>query len=73
MQSRPRPVLVLNPATDGAFHTRTRELAEGSRTPAELQEALHVHYPEAVVRSRDLAGEDETWYVYRDGRWVPST
>lgn len=73
MQSRPRPVLVVNPATDGPFEARARELAEGSRTPAELQEALRAHYPEAVVRSRDLAGEDETWYVYRDGRWVPST
>ena len=73
MQSRPRPVLVVNPATDVPFDAQARELAAASRTPAELQEALRAHYPEAVVRSRDLAGEDETWYVYRDGRWVPST
>ena len=73
MHSRPRPVLVLNPATDGPFEARARELATGNRTPGELQEALRADYPQAVVRSRDLAGEDETWYVYRDGRWVPST
>lgn len=73
MHSRPRPVLVVNPATDGPFDAQTRELALASRTPAELQAALRAEYPEAVVRSRDLAGEDETWYVYRDGRWVPST
>ena len=73
MHSRPRPVLVVNPATDGPFDARARELALASRTPAELQAALRPEYPEAVVRSRDLAGEDETRYVYRDGRWVPST
>ena len=45
MHSRPRPVLVVNPATDGPFDARARELALASRTPAELQAALRPEYP----------------------------
>ncbi|HEY7970357.1 MAG TPA: hypothetical protein VID95_10210 [Candidatus Limnocylindrales bacterium] len=70
----PRPVLVLNPPDDRDFTSLARRLvSEGVRTPDELEQRLHERHPSAVVRPRELAGEPaETWYVYRDGRWVPS-
>ena len=36
----------------------------------DLQERLRSVYPRALVRSRGLASDDHTWYVYREGRWV---
>jgi hypothetical protein len=68
----PRPVLVLNPVGDADFAALAGDLVdEGCRTPEELQRALRSRHPYAVVHPRELAGEpSETWYVYRDGRWV---
>ena len=65
------PVLITNPPDDVRF----RDFAEASvGEPAEttrLQAIIRTRYPEAVVRARDLSGEQLTvWYVYRDGRWV---
>ena len=70
----PRPVLVLNPPDDRDFTSLARQLvSEGVRSPDELEQRLHERHPSAVVRPRELAGEPaETWYVYRDGRWIPS-
>ncbi len=66
-----RPMLIVNPASDRAF----RELAESALSPSDdpqaLQDRLREHYPKAVVRARDLSGEEVVvWYVYREGRWV---
>ena len=71
----PRPLLVLNPPGDARFAALSgRLLDEGCRTPEELQRHLRAEHPFAVVRRRGLAGEpSETWYVYRDGRWVASS
>ena len=66
------PVLIINPRSDRAFAARVHELAASARSPAALEAALRLHHPAAVVRPRALNGEHETWYVYRDGHWVPS-
>jgi hypothetical protein len=74
---RPPPlrlVLVTNPADDRGFAAAaTRLAAEVVGRPEALQAMLRMRYRRAVVRRRDLAGEQfETWYVYRDGRWTAS-
>ncbi len=69
----PRPLLVLNPTDDTEFRTIVREMLDGATSPAVLQGRLREQHPRAVVRARGLSGEPaETWYVYRDGRWVGS-
>jgi hypothetical protein len=64
--------LVVNPRDDMPFVALAEGLvADGVRTPKELQDRLRREYPEAVVRARELDGEAFTiWYVYRDGHWV---
>ena len=64
--------LVVNPRDDTPFVTMAERLvADGVRSPNELQERLRREYPDAVVRARELDGEAFTiWYVYRDGHWV---
>ena len=68
------PVLVLNPPDDREFRDlATRLIDEGVRAPASLQRRLRERHPHAIVRPRDLVGEQTSiWYVYRDGRWVGS-
>ncbi len=72
MRGSDEPVLIINPRSDGGFAALVHALAGDTRSPAELQAALRQHHPAAVVRPRALNGEHETWYVYRDGHWVPS-
>jgi len=64
--------LVVNPRDDTPFVALAeRVVAEGVRSPSELQHRLRQEYPDAVVRARELDGEAFTiWYVYRDGHWV---
>jgi hypothetical protein len=64
--------LVVNPRDDTHFVALAeRLLADGVRSPNDLQERLRQEYPDAVVRARELDGEAFTiWYVYRDGHWV---
>ena len=64
--------LVVNPRDDRPFVALAESLvADGARSPDELQTRLREEYPEAVVRARELDGEAFTiWYVYRDGHWV---
>ena len=64
--------LVVNPRDDTTFVALAEGLvADGARSPRELQDRLRREYPEAVVRARELDGEAFTiWYVYRDGHWV---
>jgi hypothetical protein len=63
-------ILILNPLDDDEFLRLARDLAGQAGHPEALQTRLRQYYPDAVVRPRDLSGERETWYVYRDGRWV---
>ncbi len=69
-----RPLLVINPLTDASFVDETKRLMrEGELSPDDLQRELRKTYPRAVVRIRGLSAElDETWYVYREGSWIPS-
>jgi hypothetical protein len=68
------PVLVVNPRSDEAFDDLANRLtANGAHTPAALERGLRERYPNAVVRERSLSSEPIiTWYVYREGVWVPS-
>jgi len=71
-EPRSRPTLVLNPPDDQEFRSYAEECLEsGINLPLALQDRLRPRYPRAIVRPRELAGEQaEIWYVYRDGRWV---
>jgi hypothetical protein len=64
--------LVVNPRSDTPFvGLAERLMADGVRSPEDLQQRLRREYPEAVVRARELDGEAFTiWYVYRDGHWI---
>ncbi len=72
--SESRPTLVLNPPDDDAFRASAEGLLEdGVGDPADLQARLRERWPDALVRPRELAGEQaQIWYVYRDGHWVRS-
>jgi hypothetical protein len=71
-----RPVLVVNPRTDASFvafvHDQVSSLHDID--PLSLQVRLRERHPAATVHARLLSSEPSIiWYVYRDGRWVPST
>ena len=67
------PDLIVNPMHDAVFGEHARRLAAVSDDPEALQARLRQHYPDAVVRRRELSGEPfEMWYVYRDGHWSPA-
>lgn len=69
-----RRILVVNPRSDGTFREVAEQLAANDAdTPAALQHKLRERYPAAVVRERSLSNEHiVTWYVYREGTWVPT-
>jgi hypothetical protein len=70
-----RPVLVVNPRTDSLFVEYVRKQIDDlpDAEPHVLEQRLRKHHPAATVHARVLAGEPTTvWYVYRDGRWIPS-
>ena len=69
-----KPRLVINPASDTVFVAFAQLIAQdGVASTDEFERRLRVQYPRAVVRARQLADEPIlVWYVYRDGRWIPS-
>jgi hypothetical protein len=74
MQPVRLPVIVANPAGDREFRALVNAgLISGARFPEELEAVLRTRYPNAIVRPRELAGEQSTvWYVYREGHWIRS-
>jgi hypothetical protein len=68
------PVLVVNPRSDARFaELVTNLLQDPDLTAEELGVRLREAFPRAIVRRRLLSGESpETWYVYREGTWIPS-
>jgi hypothetical protein len=67
------PRVYANPRNDASFLAAIARLLPYASTPRDLQRLLRQHYPEAVVRARELSSEPTVvWYAYRDGRWVPS-
>jgi len=69
-----RPALVINPGSDTAFmNAADRQVANGIESAIEMERVLQETFPRAVVRERSISGERyPTWYVYRDGSWVPN-
>jgi hypothetical protein len=68
---RVRPNLFVNPLSDAGFARRTTEFVrDGAVRPEDLADRLRPTYPGVVARARDIEGEAESWYVYRDGHWV---
>ena len=66
-----RPNLFVNPLSDTAFAKRTADcMTAGAARPEDLAAQLRGTYPNVVARKRDISGEAESWYVYRDGHWV---
>jgi hypothetical protein len=67
------PILVVNPASDWQLVTTAHELLrQGASSPAVLEAGLRLHYPEVVVRPRELSNESrKIWYIYREGHWIP--
>lgn len=66
-----RPNLFVNPLSDAAFVRRTSDfVTAGTTRPEDLADQLRATYPNVVARKRDISGEAESWYVYRDGHWV---
>ena len=71
-----RPLLVINPPTDADFVRLVATSVGGGGAAARdleqelrnLEQELRKQFPRAVVRERQLSGEDgPTWYVYREG------
>lgn len=66
-----RPNLFVNPMSDAAFAQQTADFVTGGTTrPEDLADQLRPAYPNVVARMREISGEAESWYVYRDGHWV---
>lgn len=67
-------MLIINPASDLELAGLARGLAtSGPWTPETLQAELRRTFPKVVVHTRDLSGErTPIWYVYREGRWIPT-
>jgi PAS domain-containing protein len=76
------PRILTIPSSDLAFVRQVEHLRAGraggagradgpASTPAELEARLRRLFPRAVVRPRDIVGEPDAWYVYRDGTWRP--
>ena len=68
-----RPVLVVNPHADEAFTALAKRLVgNGADTPTALELELRETHPRARVYERSLSAESVvTWYVYREGTWIP--
>ena len=66
-----RPNLFVNPLSDTAFASSTQAFVTGGASrPEDLAALLRPAYPDVVARKREISGEAESWYVYRDGHWV---
>jgi len=68
-----RPTLITIPASDAGFRehvARTHE-AHPEASPRQLELRLRQLFPRVLVRERALSGETRSWYVYRDGHWLP--
>jgi hypothetical protein len=66
-----QPNLFVNPLSDLVFAQRTADfVTNGVRRPEDLADQLRPAYPLVVARKREIEGEAESWYVYRDGHWV---
>jgi hypothetical protein len=66
-----RPNLFVNPLSDTAFAQQIADLVSGGVVrPDDLVAKLRPAFPNIVARKREIEGEAESWYVYRDGHWI---
>ena len=66
-----RPSSPIRPAMSPFAPLIESFLRAGGRRPGDLEAALRLRYPRAVVRPRSLDGERlEVWYAYREGHWI---
>lgn len=66
------PLVVCIPSSDAAFRAAVAAVLDRREhlSPVELEAAVRLVYPAAIVRRRDLSAErTETWYAYRDGSY----
>ena len=76
MRSGPSaPILKTIPSIDTAFREQVERVRRrhAPPTPQALEARLRRLFPRVVVVERQLSGEPPSWYVYRDGRWAPSS
>jgi hypothetical protein len=68
-----RPILIVIPRSDETFaELADRLLGDGVESAGALERELRATYPNAQVHERSLSSEAAvTWYVYREGRWIP--
>ncbi len=60
------------PASDVAFRRHVDALAARHvfASPSDLAARLRTLFPRVVVRSSEVSGQHNVWYVYRDGVWA---
>ena len=62
------------PSSDVAFrrHVDTLTARHAFASASELAARLRTLFPRVVVRSSEVSGQHNVWYVYRDGVWANS-
>ena len=62
------------PSNDSAFRRHVERLAarHSFETADELASRLRTLFPRVVVRASEVSGQENVWYVYRDGVWRSS-
>jgi hypothetical protein len=65
--------IITIPSSDVAFRVHVERLVARMHFagPEALGGRLRRLFPRAEVRARQLTGENDVWYVYRDGGWRP--
>ena len=64
----------LSASNDSAFRKHVERLAarHSFQTADELASRLRTLFPRVVVRASEVSGQENVWYVYRDGVWRSS-
>ena len=61
---------MINPQADAEFVAVAERMGNEAADTTDFARRLRDRYPRAIVRPRGLAGEVESFYVYRDGHWA---
>ena len=59
------------PSNDAAFRQHVERLTARAsfETPEQLGDRLRRLFPRVLVRASEVSGQENVWYVYRDGVW----
>jgi PAS domain-containing protein len=65
------PSVRIIPSNDSAFRRHVERIAvrHPFETANELAVRLRALFPRVVVRASEVSGQEDVWYVYRDGVW----